>query len=127
MIIIYRGKSEARDPGHQSLHWFPWEQHLHTWLQHGEDLEVYIPEVIAANSLGLQLFLAPRFLGQREGTRCQDICVKSVSSLVDVALRGHVLTQVVLLLLNNWEVPLLVRSTNKHLPCPCSLFSMSIK
>lgn len=51
--MVYHRKSETRDAGRQTRPWFPWELHPHTWLQHGDDLEVYIPEVIAANSLGL--------------------------------------------------------------------------
>ena len=35
--------SDGHYAGRQSGPWFPWERHRHTWLQHGDDLEVYTP------------------------------------------------------------------------------------
>lgn len=53
--MIYNGKTSTHGTDHQPLPWFTWEQHVHTWLQHGDDPKVYIPDLIVPNSLDLQL------------------------------------------------------------------------
>lgn len=53
--MIYHGKAQTRGTDHQPLQRFPWEQHLHTWLQHVDDPKVYIPDLIVTNSLGSRL------------------------------------------------------------------------
>lgn len=56
--LSWKGLGHGTDQ--QPLQRFPWEQHLHTWLQHVDNPKVYIPDLIvtdfwAHNSLAVYL------------------------------------------------------------------------
>lgn len=82
--MIYKGKTSTRGTDHQPLQRFTWEQQLHTWLQHGEDPKVYIPDLIVPNSPDLQLvgsMLPHEHEGIAERNHAhQDFCAKPVGS-----------------------------------------------